>query len=61
MEYNALMSQLTKLRNLEMLDRAAAVTRNHCVPQQQKGTSLRHAKVILRATAAARDIKTGRN
>eukprot|EP00979_Chaetoceros_neogracilis_P005890 scaffold1137_cov247-Chaetoceros_neogracile.AAC.14 len=35
MEYNALMSQLTKLRKTEMLDRAAAVTRNHCVQQNQ--------------------------
>jgi antitoxin component of MazEF toxin-antitoxin module len=37
MEYNAFMSQLTKLRKAEMLDRAAATTRrNHCV-QQWKG------------------------
>jgi hypothetical protein len=37
MEYNAFMSQLTKLRKADMLDRAAATTRrNHCV-QQWKG------------------------
>eukprot|EP00979_Chaetoceros_neogracilis_P016064 scaffold6917_cov167-Chaetoceros_neogracile.AAC.1 len=59
MEYNALMSQLTKLRKAEMLDRAAAVTRNQYVQQQQEG-NLSRAEVILRA-AAARDFKTGRN
>jgi hypothetical protein len=60
MEYNAIMSQLTKLRKAEMLDRAAAVTRNQYVQQQEEEGNLRRAEVILRA-AAARDFKTDRN
>eukprot|EP00979_Chaetoceros_neogracilis_P000578 scaffold138_cov145-Chaetoceros_neogracile.AAC.5 len=47
MEYNALMSQLTKLRKAEKLDRAAAVTRNQYVQQQEEEGSLSRAEVIL--------------